>query len=406
MARFAVLSYHTSPLAQPGTGDGGGMNVYVRELSASLARLGHEVEVYTRRDSSALRDTVEVEPGFRVHHVTAGPSRGLSREELPDYVDNFADAVAAAFRCGGVPDAVHANYWLSGLVGHRLKHEFSVPLISTFHTLERVKAETFQPESDRRAEHEQSTMNCSDAVLASCDVEARQIAAHYDIDPSRIHVVPLGVEHAFFAPGYRPQARRALNLSAEGALLLYVGRLQELKGVDVALETFIEVRREFPNAMLAIVGGPSGPAGMSTVDRLHQRVVEMGVVGAVHFVAPQPHELLSTWFRAADVTLVPSRAESFGLVALESAACGTPVVASNVGGLTTLVKSEHNGVIVDSRTPSDWAAAVAWTLSPERSTSLSTNAVLLARDYTWKATAQRLLVLVTAIADSALVVCP
>ena len=337
MARLAVLSYHTSPLAQPGTGDGGGMNVYVRELSSALARLGHEVDVYTRRDSPTGRDVEAVEPGFRVHFVTAGPARPLSREELTDHVGEFTDTVKTLFRCAGPPDAIHANYWLSGLAGHRLKHELGVPLIMTFHTLERVKADTFQAESDDRAFQEAAMVACADAILASCDVEAEQFVRLYNAEPSRVHVVPLGVEHAFFAPGYRPQARRALGLDETAVMLLFVGRLQTLKGADLALETLIELRSRGRHAALAIVGGPSGPDGRHTLEGLHRRVAEAGVIDQVAFVAPQAHQLLSTWMRAADVTLVPSRAESFGLVALESSACGTPVVASGVGGLTSLI---------------------------------------------------------------------
>jgi D-inositol-3-phosphate glycosyltransferase len=406
VARLAVLSYHTSPLAQPGTGDGGGMNVYVRELSTALARLGHDVDVFTRRDDASSRHDVVVEPGFRVRYVTAGPPRPLERHELPAFVGEFTDAVAAKFRCGGAPEAIHANYWLSGVAGHRLKHEFSVPLIMTFHTLEQVKAATFEVESAARAAAEAKIVGCSDAILASCDVEAEQIIRHYDADVQRVHVVPLGVEHAFFAPGFRPQARRALGFAPAVPLLLFVGRLQLLKGVDLALETLIELHRRDTPVHLAIVGGPSGPTGRATLEHLRRRVSEAGVIDDVTFVAPQPHELLSTWFRAADVTLVPSRAESFGLVALESSACGTPVVASSVGGLTTLVESQVNGLLVDDRAPEHWADAVAWVLDDERSTSLSTSAVLLAREYTWRSAARDVAALSASLAGTQLVSCP
>ena len=406
MARLAVLSYHTSPLTQPGTGDGGGMNVYVRELSTALARLGHDVDVFTRRDDVDRGASVLVEPGFRVHYVTAGPPRPLERTELPTYVEAFTDAVADHFRNEGVPAAIHANYWLSGQAGHRLKHEFSVPLITTFHTLEHVKASTFEIESPARAREESRIVGCSDAVLASCDVEAEQIIRHYGADPARVHVVALGVEHAFFAPGYRPQARVALGFDPARALLVFVGRLQLLKGVDLALETLIELRARGRDVHLAIVGGPSGPTGKATLDQLRRRVHESGTVDAVSFVAPQPHELLSTWFRAADVTLVPSRAESFGLVALESSACGTPVVASRVGGLTTLVESGVSGVLVEDRSASRWADAVEWVTNEDRATTLSTNAVLLAREYTWRSAATSVAALSESLAGAQLVSCP
>ena len=254
----------------------------------------------------------------------AGPPTALDREGLTDFVGEFTDAVKVLFERDGAPDAIHANYWLSGLSGHRLKHELNIPLVMTFHTLERVKADTFEAESDDRAFQEAAIITCADAILASCDVEAAQFVRLYNAEPSRVHVVPLGVEHAFFSPGYRPQARRALGLKEESVLLLFVGRLQELKGADLALETLIELRRRGRDASLAIIGGPSGPDGRATLAQLHQRVIDAGVIHDVRFVAPQAHRRLSSWMRAADVTLVPSRAESFGLVALESSACGTP----------------------------------------------------------------------------------
>jgi D-inositol-3-phosphate glycosyltransferase len=405
VARLAVLSYHTSPLAQPGTGDGGGMNVYVRELSSALARLGHDIDVYTRRDNTQVRDQVVVEPGFRVHYVTAGPPAPLERDELANHIGAFTDSVATLFRCSGTPDAIHANYWLSGLAGHRLKHELNIPLIMTFHTLERVKADLFEGESEDRAFQEAAIFACADAVLASCEVEAEEFVRFYNAERSRVHIVPLGVEHAFFAPGYRPQARRALGIEGEDAMLLFVGRLQALKGVDVALETLIELRRRGRKAMLAIVGGPSGPDGRQTLAQLHRRVQEAGVIEHVSFVAPQSHQLLSTWMRASDVMLVPSRTESFGLVALESSACGTPVVASDVGGLMTLIEPGVTGFLIGERNAETWADAVEEVLDPERSTTMSNAAVLAARRYTWRAAALSLADLIEDLTLSGLVRC-
>ncbi len=405
MARLAVLSYHTSPLAQPGTGDGGGMNVYVRELSSALARLGHEVDVYTRRDNTTVREVVNVEPGFRVHHVTAGPPTPLDRDELTNHVGEYTDTVKTLFRLSGHPDAIHANYWLSGLAGHRLKHELNIPLIMTFHTLERVKADTFEAESDDRAFQEAAIVACADAVLASCDVEADQFVHLYNADPSRVHVVPLGVEHAFFSPGYRPQARSALGLDKDATMLLFVGRLQALKGADLALETLIELRQRGRHATLAIVGGPSGPDGAATLERLHRRVVEAGVIHHVMFVAPQSHRLLSSWMRAADVTLVPSRAESFGLVALESSACGTPVVASDVGGLTSLIDDGVTGFLVGERDVDHWADVVERALDADDAMSLSNAAVIRARRYTWRGAASSLAALIEHLSSESLVRC-
>ena len=266
MARLAVLSYHTSPLAQPGTGDGGGMNVYVRELSSALARLGHEVDVYTRRDNTQVRDVGARRAGLSGPLRDRRPATPLDRDELTDHVGGVHRLRRDAVSLPGTPDAIHANYWLSGLAGHRLKHELNIPLIMTFHTLERVKADTFEGESEDRAFQEAAIFACADAVLASCEVEAEQFVRFYNADPSRVHVVPLGVEHAFFAPGLSTAGpSRARASTGEDSMLLFVGRLQALKGVDLALETLIELRERGRNAMLAIVGGPSGPDGRATL---------------------------------------------------------------------------------------------------------------------------------------------
>jgi D-inositol-3-phosphate glycosyltransferase len=399
------LSYHTSPLAQPGTGDGGGMNVYVRELASAMARQGHEVDVFTRSDSRVLAPIQLVEPGFRVHHVVAGPARLLERHELADYVKDFTDEVATHFERDGVPDAIHANYWLSGLAGHRLKHELHVPLIMTFHTLERVKADHFEGESEDRAHQEAAIFACADAVLASCDVEAAQFVEYYNADPARVHVVPLGVQHAFFAPGDQRAARQALGRDEDDTMLLFVGRLQALKGAELALETLVTLRRRGRDASLAIVGGPSGPEGTRTLAQLHERVREAGVIADVSFVAPQSHQLLSTWMRAADVTLVPSRSESFGLVALESSACGTPVVASAVGGLLTLVDPGVNGQLVAQRDAEVWADAVDEVMVANADSSMSNSAVILSQRYTWRSAAQSLDSLVGRLIQAGLVRC-
>lgn len=405
MTRLAVLSYHTSPLSQPGTGDGGGMNVYVRELSTGLARLGYDVDVYTRREHPGQPDAEFVEPGLTVRHVTAGPVRPLSRDELTEYVGEFTDGVAAHFRCVGLPTAIHANYWLSGLAGHRLKHELNVPLIMTFHTLERVKATEFQPESDERGFQEAAIIACADAILASCDVEAEQFISLYNAEPSRVHVVPLGVEHAFFSPGDQAQARAALGYDPSTTLLLFVGRIQALKGVDVALETALELRARGRRVEMAIVGGPSGPEGAAIVDALHQRVAAAEAHDVVSFVAPQTHQRLSTWLRAADTVLVPSRSESFGLIALEAAACGVAVVASDVGGLQTLINHGETGLLLESREPSTWADAVESLIDSPSRVAMSNAAVLNARRYTWRRAASSLAQLVETFRSDALVRC-
>ena len=403
MRTLAILSMHTSPLAQPGSGDGGGMNVYVRELAAALARAGVGCDVYTRAEDEATNPVVAVEPGLRVHHVPAGPLAPVAKEALPALVDEFTEGVLTRMRTGYAADAIHANYWLSGIAGHAVKHELDLPLVSTFHTLARVKAEG-DSEADRRAEAEARIMGCSDAVLASCTVEAQQIAQLYDADPDRIEIVAPGVDHAFFSPGYRPQARRALGITADGPMLLFVGRIQPLKGLDVAVRTLALAR---PDAFLVVVGGPSGPQGQAEIDRIHALADDLGVADRVRWLPPQPHELLSTFYRAADVCLVPSRSESFGLVALEAAACGTPVVAAAVGGLRTLVEDGETGYLIEGRDPEAYAARVNRLLdAPLIAAEMGTAAAERARGYTWSVAAARLRRLYGELTARALVECP
>ncbi|MDA8309095.1 MAG: glycosyltransferase [Actinomycetota bacterium] len=411
MRRLAILSFHTSPLAQPGTGDGGGMNVYVRELATALARAGVACDVFTRSYDDGLPAAVDVEPGLRVHHVPSGPGGPVPKEELPLLVDEFTERVLELMAGDtGLPlvdqeagpfEAVHANYWLSGLAGHAIKHELDLPLVSTFHTLDRVKAELVPEEVEadmphRRAEAEAAIIACSDALLASCSVEADQLVQLYGADPLRISVVAPGVDHAYFGPGHRPQARRALALPREGTVLLTVGRIQPLKGMDVAVRTLAALCAEGDHALgapfrLVIVGGPSGPHGGEEHARLLRLVRELGVDDRVSLVPPQPHELLSTYYRAADVCLVPSRSESFGLVALEAAACGTPVVASAVGGLTTLVDDGRTGFLVDGSDPEALARGVRRLVAdPLLAERQATAAVLRSRRYTWREAASRL----------------
>jgi len=415
MRRLAVLSLHTSPLAQPGTGDGGGMNVYVRELAAALARTGVTCDVFTRAWAPDLAPLVRVEPGLTVHHVKAGPAATLPREALPGVVDEFTERVGALMAlatASEVPfEAIHANYWLSGLAGHAIKHELNLPLVCTFHTLDRVKAEAGPEEVEadiphRRAEAEASVIECSDTVLASCSVEADQIAGLYHADPARVAVVPPGVDHAFFGPGHRPQARRALDLAPDGTLLVFVGRIQPLKGADVAVRTLAELDRTGDPSRLVIVGGPSGPRGDEAYKGLLALAAALGVADRVTLVDPQPHELLSTYYRAADACLVPSRSESFGLVALEAGACGTPVVASAVGGLTTLVDHGRTGFLVESAEPSAYAAAVRRVVDePLAAERMSTAAVLRARQYTWRGAAAALGAIFDELAAGRLVEC-
>ena len=398
----AVLSMHTSPLAQPGTGDSGGMNVYVRELSASLAQAGVDVRVYVRRSSPDVPGRVSVEPGFEVVHIDAGPP-DLPKEALPEVVDEFADGVAADL-AERPADVLHANYWLSAVAAHRLKHELDLPLVATFHTLARVKAHAGDAEPAARELAEATVIGCCDAICASNPVEAHELVQFYDAPPERIELVPPGVDRAFFSPGDRDGARAALGLDGRPTAL-FVGRIQPLKGLTVAIEALAELHTD--DARLVVVGGPSGSDGPAELHRVHTLISERGLRDRVQFVEPQPHHLLSTFYRAADVVVVPSRSESFGLVALEAAACGVPVVAAAVGGLRSLVVDGVTGALVEGRDPAQFAARMD-DLFRDRDHAARSGAAAAeeARRYAWSSTAGRLRRLYADLRARALVECP
>lgn len=385
--RVAVLSLHTSPLAQPGSGDSGGMNVYVRELVSALAHAGVQCTTYTRRWAHDLPEVVHVEPHHRVVHIEAGPY-DLAKEDLLEVVEDFADGVARHIRAEGGVDVIHANYWLSGIAGHRLKHELDLPLVMTFHTFARVKAEGGDPEPLHREQTELGIWGCTDTVCVSCTEEERQVRRLHGDPPGRIEIVPPGVDHAFFAPGDRAGARRALGWGS-GPVVLFVGRIQPLKGLDVAVGALAELRRN--DARLVVVGGASGVAGDAEVERVLAQAEALGVRDRLELVAPQPHHLLSTYYRASDVVVVPSRSESFGLVALEAAACGIPVVASAVGGLLTLVDHGRTGFLVPERDPVEFARDIDRLLDdPNLANSMGAAAAERAQRYTWSLAAARL----------------
>lgn len=387
MRRVAILSLHTSPLAQPGVGDGGGMNVYVRELVSGLAHAGIDCTTYTRTWRDDLPAEILVEPNHKVVHIPAG-AIDMPKDNLIDVVPQFTDGVLQHIRSNGGTDVVHANYWLSGLAGHSIKHELNIPLVSTFHTFARVKALGGDPESELREQAETEVIGCSDAICVSCTEEERQFIELYGNPPGRIEIVAPGVEHAFFAPGDKRGARKALDLG-DGPVLLFVGRIQPLKGADVAVRALAELGRK--NATLLIVGGASGTEGEREIAHVHALIQEFGLESQVRFVAPQAHHILSTYYRAADVVLVPSRSESFGLVALEAAACGTPVVANAVGGLLTIVEHGRTGFLVADRQPEVFARHIAQILDdPALSARLSVQAAERARGYTWSFAAARL----------------
>lgn len=386
MQRVALLSMHTSPLAQPGVGDGGGMNVYVREIASALARLGVEVTTYTRAWKPGLPSVVVREPNNTLVHVEAG-DYDVEKGDLPQLVDVFTAEVRRHL-VSSEPHVIHANYWLSGLAGHALKHDLGLPLVTTFHTLARVKSLFGDDESPERDGGEVAVMGCSDTVVVSCAEERDQLRMLYPQWTGAADIVAPGVEHAVFAPGDVRGARSAIGLD-DSPVVLFVGRIQPLKGVDLAIRAVAALGRS--DVQLVVVGGASGPDGAREVADVRSLVERLGMSARVHHVDPMPHHLLSTYFRAADVVVVPSRSESFGLVALEAMASGRPVVASAVGGLLSLVDDGATGVLVTDREVNSFAHALRRVIdSPALARDMGAAAHDRSRRYTWNSAAMRL----------------
>ena len=399
---IAILSLHTSPLAQPGTGDSGGMNVYIREVASALAHRGSTCTVYVRKWDPELVDEVELESGVHIVHIEAGEYE-LEKEDLYDIVDDFTDIVIKDLKNRKPVDIIHANYWLSGAVGHKLKHELNIPLVTTFHTLGETKKKSGFPEPNERLRVEMEIVGCSDVVVANSENEQEQLHHLYGANVDRVEIVPLGVEQALFSPGNPNAAKDALGLPT-GPILLFIGRLQSLKGVDVAISTLRAMDHE--NATLVIVGGASGQEGSLYESEIRNLANNLPAGKKVAFIPPQPHHILSTYYRAADIVIVPSRSESFGLVALEAAACGVPVVASSVGGLQNLIEDGKTGLLIEGWDPVEYAQAVDYLLSnPFKTTEIAMNAVDRAQTYTWGQTARRLQEIYQSVLSKTLVEC-
>ena len=393
--RIATLMVHTSPLDQPGIGDAGGMNIYVLESAQRMAAMGVSVDIFTRRTDSAQADIVEISPGVRVRHFDCGHGT-LTKEQLPIHISGLSQEFSRIMRTENY-DVIHSHYWLSGKVAMPAAKELGIPLVHTMHTMARVKnlnlAEGETPEPMIRVQGETQVVAAANALIANTDAEGASLVSLYDACPDTVHVVSPGVDLYTFTPGEsRGAARAHIGQPADALVVSFVGRIQPHKGPEVLIRATSELVKHTPllrhRLIVNIVGGASG-ANTEEVDRLKELTTWLAIDDVVRFTPPVPREELPQWYRAADLVIVPSYSESFGLVALEAQACGTPVVATAVGGLRTAVADGISGVLVDGHDPKAWSSVISRLLQePQRRVLLSMGAVEHASHFGWDVTAR------------------
>lgn len=403
MMRIAMISVHTCPLARLGSRETGGMNVYIRELSRHLGARGIAVDVFTRRQSPSVDQIVDFGPNARVIHLDAGPAKSLDKYRVLEHLPEFADNVRRFQERSGLEyRMVHSHYWLSGPVARSLSRSWDVPMVAMFHTLGRVKNTVsrngHETEHSARIEIEQETMEAADMLVAASPTDLEHMVSYYDAPPQRIRVIPEGVDTSVFRPYPRPLARSVVGMGGEPQVL-FVGRIQRLKGIDLLLKAFailLDGWHGGPNPVLTIVGGvqTTGASDPETLERhrLDELARSLGIASHVRFQDAVAHEELPYHYSAADVVVVPSTYESFGLVALEAMASGTPVIASQVGGLKFTVRDGETGLLVPRRTPEAFAQALADILGNDGMRSeMAAAAVRAAGEFSWDVVADRVL---------------
>jgi D-inositol-3-phosphate glycosyltransferase len=401
-SRIATLMVHTSPLDQAGIGDAGGMNVYVVETAKKMAAAGVEIDIFTRANKPNLPKSVEIADGVNVKHLVAGPFEGLSKEELPSQLG----ALTSAFmhHQNKLPNnyyqLLHSHYWISGQLGWVISEQTAIPLIHTMHTTAKVKnlnlAKGEKPEPQIRAIGEEQVVKASTGLIANTDAEAASLVSLYGACPDNVFVVAPGVDLTTYNPADgKANARARLNIAPDAIMLSFVGRIQPHKGPDVLLRAAAQMVEHSPHlrAKLAVVimGGASG-GGVNELDNLTALAKFLEIDDVVHFIAPVAHLGLADWYRASDLVCVPSYSESFGLVALEAQACGTPVVATAIGGLRTAVSDGISGSLVDGHDPKAWSAVISRLIAePQRRLLLSMGAIEHASYFGWEKTARKTL---------------
>jgi D-inositol-3-phosphate glycosyltransferase len=390
--RLAMLSMHTCPLAAPGGKQTGGMNVYVRELSRELGRMGVEVDVYTRSQDAGIPRVVALGERAHVVHLPAGPEAPLPSAELAGHLDEFVEGVEEWRIVRGDYDLIYAHYWLSGLAGLALRERWGVPSLQMFHTLGRLKNSVARSPGEieplRRIEAEMRLARGVDRVVAANAVEREQLVRQYGAEPGRIATIPCGVDTDLFRPGDAAEARRRLGLDG-GPVVLYVGRLEPIKGLDTLVDAVAALRAGGFPVTVQVVGGDADESPSGHEGHLRRRIGELGLTACVRFRGPQPQKTLRDYYVAADATVLPSYYESFGMVALEAMACGSPVVGSRVGGLTTTVRDGVTGYLV----PEGDAVALAQRLAdlvgdPDARERLGREGVRWAAQHRWPCVAE------------------
>jgi len=386
---------HTSPLDQPGIGDAGGMNIYVLESAQRMAAMGVEVDIFTRRTESESPEIIEISKGVRVRYFDCGHGH-LTKEQMPAHILGLSKEFLRIVKDEKY-DAIHSHYWISGKVAMPAAAKLRIPLIHTMHTMARVKnlnlAEGESPEPMIRVQGETQVAAAAQALIANTDSEAASLVSLYDACPDTVHVVNPGVDLFTFTPGKgRKAAREQIGTPANALVVTFVGRIQPHKGPEVLIRATSELVKHSPHMrpqlIVNIIGGASG-ANTEEVERLKELATWLGIDDVIHFAPPVPRADLVHWYRAADLVCVPSYSESFGLVALEAQACGTPVVATAIGGLRTAVADGISGVLVDGHDPKAWSSVLARLLhEPQRRVLLSMGAIEHASHFGWDATAR------------------
>jgi D-inositol-3-phosphate glycosyltransferase len=400
-SKIATLMVHTSPLDQAGVGDAGGMNVYVVETAKKMAQAGVSVDIFTRANKPNLPESVEIAEGVNVKHLVAGPFEGLSKEELPSQLGALTSAFMNHQKQlpSNYYSLLHSHYWISGQLGWMVSEATSIPLIHTMHTTAKVKnlnlAVGEKPEPHTRAIGEEQVVQAATGLIANTDAEAASLVSLYDACPDRVFVVAPGVDLQTFSPADgKAAARNRLNIAPDAIMLTFVGRVQPHKGPDVLLKAAAEMVMHTPHlrAKLAVViiGGASG--SVNELEKIKSLARFLKIEDVTHFIEPVSREVLPDWYRASDLVCVPSYSESFGLVALEAQACGTPVVATAIGGLRTAVSDGISGSLVDGHDPKAWSAVISRLITePQRRLLLGMNAVEHASHFGWEGTARKTL---------------